>query len=159
MKAIVVTGVPATGKTKVAKLIAKLINAEYLDVNKIIKDNKFYIRYDRRLRSYDVKLDKLVNYLVKLIRNSKDKLVIDSHLSHYIPRKYVELCIVTKCNLKTLKKRLEKRGYPKNKVRQNLDAEIFDVCLLEAAVRKHKIKIVDTTKNIKPSQLMRILKK
>ena len=159
MKAIVVTGVPATGKTKVAKLIAKLINAKYLDVNKLIKDNKFYIRYDRRLRSYDVKLDKLVNYLVKLIRNSKDKLVIDSHLSHYIPRKYVELCIVTKCNLKALKKRLEKRGYPKNKVRQNLDAEIFDVCLLEAAVRKHKIKIVDTTKNIKPSQLMRILKK
>lgn len=159
MKAIVVTGVPATGKTKVAKLIAKLINAEYLDVNKIIKDNKLYIRYDRRLRSYDVKLDKLVNYLVKLIRNSKNKLVIDSHLSHYIPRKYVELCIVTKCNLKTLKKRLEKRGYLKNKVRQNLDAEIFDVCLLEAAVRKHKIKIVDTTENIKSSKLMRIFKK
>ena len=43
-----------------------------------------------------------------------------------------------------LKKRLEKRGYSKQKIRENMDAEIFDVCLNEAKEEGHKIKIVRT---------------
>ena len=72
--------------------------------------------------------------------------MIDSHLSHYLPPKYVSLCIVTKCELKNLEKRLKKRGYVQTKIRENLDCEIFDICLNEAKENKHKIKIVDTTK-------------
>ena len=82
---------------------------------------------------------------VKLIKTKKN-LVIDSHMSHCIPSKYIDVCIVTKCNLKVLKKRLEKKGYSKEKVRENLDAEIFDVCLTEAEEAGHKLLIVDTTK-------------
>ena len=81
-----------------------------------------------------------------MISKSKKLLVIDSHLSHYLPKKYVKLCVVTKCDLKVLKKRLEKRKYSKGKVRENLDAEIFDVCLNEAKELGHKVKVVDTTK-------------
>ena len=148
-KSIIVTGTPGTGKTKVAKLIAKKIKAEYVDVNEIIKDKKLYLGYDKKLRSYEVNLNKLISCLTKLIKSSKDKLVIDSHHSHNVPRRYVELCIVTKCSLKTLKRRLLKRGYSKQKIRENMDAEIFDVCLLEAVMNKHKIKVVDTTKGVK----------
>ncbi len=66
-------------------------------------------------------------------------LVIDSHLSHYLPRKIVDLCIITKTSLKTLQKRLKKRRYSKKKIRKNLEAEAFDTCYEEALHKNHKI--------------------
>ena len=158
MKVVAVSGTPGTGKTKIAKLIAKKIDANYIDVNNFIKKNKLYIGYDRRFKSYNVNLNKLVDYLIRLIKSSKENLIIDSHLSHYIPKRYVNLCIITKCDLKKLKKRLEKRGYSKRKVRENLDAEIFDVCLMEALINKHKVRIIDTSKKINIKQLLRYIK-
>ena len=51
--------------------------------------------------------------------------------------------------VKGIKKRLVKRKYSKEKIRENLDAEILDVCLVEALENKHKVKVVDTTNGIK----------
>jgi len=148
MKVIIVTGTPGTGKTVVAKRIAREKECKYFDVNDIIKKKKLYDSYDRRMKSFNVDIKKLNKFLVKLIGEEKKKktkcIVFDSHLTHYLPASYVDLCIVTKTNLKKLKKRLEKRKYSKQKIRENLDAEIFDVCLNEAKEAGHKVKIVET---------------
>lgn len=146
MKVIIVTGSVCTGKTTIAKKIAKFLKARYIDVNNIIRKENLSEGYDRKRKCKIVDEKKLVKSLVKLIKNSKEDLVIDSHLSHYLPSKYVDLCIVTTCDLKRLKKRLEKRGYDRNKVRENLDAEIFEVCLSEAKEVGHNIQVVDTSK-------------
>ena len=143
---VCITGTPATGKTVVAKKIAKQIKAKYIDINKIITKYKLSEGYDKKRKSKIVDIKKLNKVLIKIIKNSRDNLVIDSHLSHYLPKKYVDLCIVTKCDLKVLQKRLEKRGYSKEKIRENLDVETFDVCLNEAKEKDHKIKIINTTK-------------
>ena len=147
---IVVTGAIAAGKTTVAKKLAKKHNLEYLDINSIIKKNKLYEKYDRKFNSYIVDVKKLNKFLIKYIKEHPD-LVIDSHLSHYLDKKYVDLCVVVKCDIKVLKKRLEKRKYSKNKIRENLDAEILDVCLVEASEKGHKIKVIDTSKGINKS--------
>ncbi len=142
MKAIIVTGTPGTGKTKIARRLGK----KYIDVNKIIEKNKLKEEYDKKRRTWIVDVYKLNKALIELISKSKKILIIDSHLSHYLDKKYVKICYVTKCDLKVLKKRLEKRGYSKSKVRENMDCEIFDVCLNEAKEFGHKVKVVDTTK-------------
>jgi len=141
---IIVTGCPATGKTIIARKIAEKKKLRYIDVNQLIKDNKLYSYYSRKDMSYVVDVKKLNRFLIKLIKKDKD-VVLDSHLSHYLPNKYVDECIVTKCNLKELKKRLEKRKYPNKKIRDNLDCEIFDVCHIEALENKHKVRIIDTS--------------
>ena len=147
MTVICVSGIPCTGKTTLARKLSKQFNYKYIDVNKIIKDNKLNEKYDKKRRCYIVDIKKLNKLLIKLI-NAKENLVIDSHLSHYLSKKYVDLCIITKCDLKVLEKRLKKRKYNKSKIRENLDCEIFDVCLNEAKERKHKIIEIDTTKRI-----------
>jgi len=145
-KAIIVSGTPGTGKTTIAKKISKERGYDYLDINEIIKENGLKEGFDKKRNSIIVDVKKLNKILIKLIENSKKTLVIDGHLSHYLPKKYVKTCFITKCDLKTLKKRLEKRKYSEAKIRENLDAEIFDICRIEALEKGHKVKIIDTTK-------------
>lgn len=154
MKTIIVTGTPGTGKTTLAKKLAKRLNYKYIDVAKLIKDNKLEEGYDKKRKCRIVDIKKLNSALIKIIKNSEKPLIIDSHLSHYLPNKYVDLCIVTKCNLKALEKRLKKKGYDKNKIRENLDCEIFDVCYNEAKERGHRIVVVDTAKSINKKRIL-----
>ncbi|MDO8655853.1 MAG: AAA family ATPase, partial [Nanoarchaeota archaeon] len=82
------------------------------------------------------------------IKNAKRGLIIDSHISHLLPSKIVDLCIVLTCShLKVLQKRLQQRKYSQSKIRENLDAEIFQICLMEAREMRHKIIIFDTSKD------------
>ena len=81
-------------------------------------------------------------------KNIKNGIIVDSHLSHYLPKRYVDLCIVAKCGLKELERRLKKKKYPHNKIRENLDAEIFDICLNEAKESGHKVIVIGATKGI-----------
>ena len=172
MKVVIVTGSVCTGKTTVAKRLAKTAGFEYVDIKSILKKHKIEVGYDykRKCKIIDVNrmnksLIKIINErknannsLLKKIRATKDKkliknyqkklvkaIIFDSHLSHYLPKKYVDLCIVTKCDLPILERRLKKRGYHKDKVRENMDVEIFEICLNEAREKEHKIFIIDTT--------------
>ena len=154
---IIISGTPGTGKTKLSKKLAEKLNYKYIDVKRIIAKNKLKERYDKKRRTYVVDIKKLNPILIKLIKENKD-LIIDSHLSHYLPKKYVDLCIITKCNLKTLEKRLKKKRYNKAKIRENLDCEIFDICLNEAKEAKHKILIVDTSKGINIGKIAKQIK-
>jgi adenylate kinase len=155
---IIVTGSVCTGKTTLAKKLSKLLKYKYLDVNQLIKKHNLREKYDRKLHSYPVDIKKLNKILIKEIKENKD-LIIDSHLSHYLPKKYVGLCIVTICKLSELRKRLEKRKYPNTKIQGNLEAEIFQTCLIEAKQNKHNILVVDTTKNYNLKQISNYIKK
>src|SRR3989338_6185214 len=151
MAVVIVTGTPGTGKTSLAKALAKKLHATYVDVNALIKDNRLAESYDAKRKTVVVDERKVVKALLAMIKKNKS-LVIDSHFAHELPKKYVDLCIVTKCNISELKKRLEKRGYHAEKIQENIDAELFDICCNEAYEKRHNLLIVDTTKK-KPSQL------
>jgi len=145
---IIVTGSVGTGKTIVAKKLAKKLGYSYVDVTKLIKENGLYDSVDKKNDCVVVDIDKLNKFLIEIIKLDK-KLVIDSHMSHFLPKKYVDLCIVTKCELKTLEGRLKKRKYSKSKIKDNLDCEIFNVCYEEAISAKHKVFVISTTKRLK----------
>ncbi|MBI2652299.1 AAA family ATPase [Candidatus Woesearchaeota archaeon] len=95
-------------------------------------------------------LNKKSNKKIKKIEG----IIIDSHLSHYLPRKYVDFCIVAKCNIQELNRRLKKKKFHQNKIKENLQAEIFDICYNEAIERNHKVIVFDTTKGFNISVLI-----
>ncbi len=154
MVIVVVTGTPGTGKTALAKALAKKLGYKYVDVNDVVKKHKLEERYDKGRDTYEVDEKKLSKVLIGMTK--KGNYVIDSHMSHCMPKKHVDRCIVTKCDLKVLKKRLEKKGYSASKVRENMDSEIFDICLNEAYEAGHRLLIVDTSKD-KPSVIVKKL--
>lgn len=146
MKVIIVTGTPGTGKTKLARKLAKQKNYKYINVKRFIKGLKLVEGYDKKRKSVIVDVKKLVKTLIATILVAKAHnikgLVIDSHLAHYLPRKHVNLCIVTRTEPKKLYRILKQRGYSKSKIEENMECEIMQVILEEARQRKHKIKII-----------------
>ncbi|MBI3027701.1 adenylate kinase family protein [Candidatus Woesearchaeota archaeon] len=151
MKTVIVSGVPGTGKTTLSKKLSKKLDYYYFDVNNFIVKNKLYEGYDkeRGTRIIDISIlnKKLINEIKNIEKNKKYRgIIIDSHLSHYLPKKSADFCIVTKCDIKELNKRLKNKRYNKGKVAENLQAEIFDICLNEASERRHNILVIDTTK-------------
>lgn len=152
-KIIIVTGTPSTGKTTIAKKLSLLLKMKYIDVNSLIKRKKLYSGYDKARDTKIVLIQPLISELKRIIEKSENSLIIDSHLSHFLPAKLVDLCIVTKCNLKKLKKRLEKK-YSQKKARENLDSEIFDICLLESQEQGHNIFVIDTSTKINFSNII-----
>ena len=152
---ILITGTPGTGKTKIAQFLSKALHYKYLDVHRLISSKKLWSSYDDKRHCYVVDKKKLVAMLLQEVKKNKNS-VFDSHMSHYLPK--VDLCIVTHCDIKVLKKRLEKRTYSKLKVRENLDAEIFQVCLTEAQEQGHRLIEVDTTHGFNKRKLVKDVK-
>ncbi|MBU2475028.1 MAG: AAA family ATPase [Nanoarchaeota archaeon] len=146
---IVVSGTPGTGKSKFSKKLAKELKFKYLDIKTFSRKNKIYDKIEKNCLIIDEK--KLVKELKKL----KGNYVIDGHLSHYLKADY---CVVCKCDLKVLKKRLEKRKYSKQKIKDNLDAEIFDVCFIDAKKIQKNVLVLDTSKGYKMEGIVRLIK-
>jgi len=121
----------------------KLVIRNNSKIKKSIKNN---------INNFNIK-----KQLKNIINRLSNGIIIDSHLSHYLPNKYVDLCIVLKCDLRQLKNRLKEKKYSKEKIRENLNAEIFDVCLNEAKEFKHKLIIVDTTRDININKISKKL--
>jgi adenylate kinase len=169
---IAISGTPGVGKTYFAKRLSKVTygNLEYFDLNKYIKDQKLYDSYDKKVKTYDVdiemlkkivnptliknksrnkmmdsmigktfKNDSLLKMLKKLPKN-EEGIIVDSHLSHFLESDY---CIIVRTDLKKLYNRLKKRKYSKAKIKDNIESEIFEVCLDDARKLKRNVIIVD----------------
>ena len=162
MKIITITGSVGSGKTTLAKKLSRKLEYKYVDVTSLIKKNKIYDKYDKKDKSYVVDIKDLQIFLIELIEKEKKKttkgIIIDSHLSHFIPNEFVDLCIITKCKIEELNKRLKERKYSKNKILENIECEIFDICQQEAKDMKHKILVIPTTKGLNMARIFQKVK-
>lgn len=154
---ICVSGAVGSGKSTLAKKLSKSLKFEYLDVTKEIKKNKLSEKYDKKRKCNVIDVDKLKKFLIKKIKKSKN-LIIDSIFSHYLDKKYVDLCIVTNCDISELRKRLKKRKYSAEKIKENVEAEIFDVFVIEAKEKKHNLLVIDTTKGYNLKNIVKFIK-
>jgi adenylate kinase len=141
---IIVTGTPGTGKTTYAKALAQQLGYRYLDLHEFIVAKGLAEEKDVERDSLIIDEQALVEALLPTVV-ARPETVVDGHLSYCVPPEHVTKCVVTKCELKELKTRLEARGYSEAKVRENLDAEIFDVCLHDSAEHGHKPEVVWTS--------------
>lgn len=156
---ILITGTPATGKTTLARMLSQHLGYTHVDVNHLIRKQHWYDSYDSKRRCYVVDTQKLRCFLVSLLKKSSSPLLLDSHLVQVIPKKYVTVCLVTRCCLPQLSRRLKRRHYPLAKIQENLQAEIFDVCTLEAQKQGYPLVEIDTTHQVSIRALMKKIKK
>ncbi len=141
MRVLAITGTPGTGKSTLAKLLEKKLGFFRLELHSHYPE--ISTGYDKRNKCYEVdgiKFEKLVRRTIKEKEGKFPGIIIDTHMSHKLSKRMIDLCIVLTCSdLKELERRLKKRRYSKTKTRENLDAEIFQTCSVEARERGHKI--------------------
>ena len=132
---IAITGTPGTGKTSVCKALGH--EYEYIDLNSVIAEHGFYIGLDHRRGCLIADLDKLEEYVQQRQRHEHEQqqqeeqklLVIEGHLAHLLNP---DLAIVLRANPAVLTERLRQKGFPPQKIRENVEAETLDVILIEA---------------------------
>jgi adenylate kinase len=125
---IALTGTPGTGKTSVSQVLEKN-GFVVVDLNRVSCDKGFLIGKDEKRNSEIVDLNKFDKY-VKNDYSGQD-IIIEGHLSHLL--KNVDKVIVLRCHPSKLKKNLLKKGWNKEKIKENLEAEILDIILCESA--------------------------
>jgi len=153
-----ISGTPGTGKTTISKKLAKALNFEYLDVKQLILEKHVSEGYDAKKDCEIIDIKKLQKEIENYLKEKEIvNVIIDSHLSHEL--KELDLIIITKCELKELEKRLIERNYSKEKIRENLDSEIFEVCLTDAKENYEKVIIFDGVKETIEELIRKITKK
>ncbi len=141
---IVVTGTPGTGKTVFSEALAREIGFTHLDVGKLCLDRGLTLGFDVERQTYIVDMVGLR----RAIRSLKDEdVILDGHIAHLIaPPEYVKMVFILRCHPRVLIGRLKARGYPPEKIHENVMAEILDVCLVEASeVYRDKLCELDST--------------
>ncbi|HIP75011.1 MAG TPA: AAA family ATPase [Thermococcus paralvinellae] len=134
---IAVSGTPGVGKTTVAKLLAEKLGYKYVDLKKFALEHGVgEIEGDE----LEVELDELA-YLIEKEFKGKN-VILDGHLSHLMP---VDQVIILRLHPKIIGERLRNRGYSREKVSENVEAELVDVCLIEAIDEHENIIEIDTT--------------
>jgi len=140
---VALTGTPGTGKTSISKILQEN-GFEVVDLNKVACEKNFLIGKDEKRDSNIVDIERFDEFVKK--NYSGRDIIIEGHLSHLL--KSVDKVIILRCNPDELRKRLSCKGWNKDKIKENLEAEILDVILCETVdIHSDKnIFEIDTTK-------------
>ncbi len=133
-RVILITGTPCTGKTTTAKALAAKINAAYINLTDFAKTNSLTLGEDKERKTIIIDEEKMPQKLAETISASeKEDIIIDGHYAAAVtPTALVTKVFVLRRNPKELKVFMERCGYVDSKLWENLQAEIVDVCLVEA---------------------------
>ncbi len=134
---VAVTGTPGTGKSSACDVLAQRGYA-IVDLDDAARNGRFIVGRDEARQTDEVDVDALRENL----RVPAKIAFLRSHYSHQMD---VNLAIVLRCRPSVLRSRLEARGWPPAKVRENVEAEAIDVITQEAAGRLPLVYEVDTT--------------
>lgn len=131
---ILITGTPCIGKTTVATALATELNAEYINLTDYAKTYNLILGEDKERDTTIIDEKKMQQKLSETIKASKNaNIIIDGHYASAVtPKEHVANVFVLRRDPRELKQFMEKRGYSGNKLWENLQAEIIDVCLGEA---------------------------
>jgi adenylate kinase len=127
---IAISGSVGTGKTTIAKEVAKKMNMEIIHLNDWALD--FKIKEVKELQTFDFNLDGLIHKINQHISNNLNKnIILEGHFAHYINPELVDLLFVINRDLNFLKEEYQKRGYNEQKIEDNLEVESFNLCFYE----------------------------
>ncbi|MBL7167809.1 adenylate kinase family protein [Candidatus Bathyarchaeota archaeon] len=155
-KVILLTGVPGVGKTTIASLLSERLRGVHVNLSELALAEGLVTGYDSMRETSIVDLERTTTRLMEIVQEGQDPLIIEGHFSQdIVPPEGVSNVFVLRRAPWRLKDELESRGYSPEKVKENVEAELLDVCLVEAveAYGKEKVCELDTT-GIEPNEII-----
>lgn len=123
---MIICGTPGTGKsTLVDKIRPKLPEASYINVSKFAIENDCISGFDDHLESHIIDEDKLADKLEPVLAASSLNILECIHADYLDLEQVDKVFVVRTDNTAILYDRLEARGYNQDKIRNNVESEIF----------------------------------
>ena len=141
---VALSGTPGTGKTSIAAVLASQ-GYTAVPLHAFAKEHHCIAGVDVDRNSELIDMGKLDKAIQKNF--PADGLVFfDGHIGHLL--KAMQKVIILRCHPQELEKRLQKKKWNAKKRRENVEAEILDVILCEAAERHPSEDLfeIDTTR-------------
>ena len=139
-----VTGTPGTGKKTLAPMIASMMGVPCVSLYEEAVASGLIRRDETDAEVDTVALGKYV------MKHNRGPALVYGHLLPYVlGNRSIERAIVLRCEPMTLKTRLKIRGYSREKIRENVEAELIGV-LSSASLKTYgqsRAVDLDTTKN------------
>lgn len=128
-------------------MLAKQLKAHYFSLGSYIIQHGLYQSVDRKRKS------KIVDVIearrrMRTILSKHPFLIVDTHTPEgIVPRDATRMVFVLRCNPQLLERRLRRRKWLVEKVKENVMAEILDSCLITAQkyYGKKKVTQLDTS--------------
>jgi len=161
---IVVTGTPGVGKTIVSEKLAAKLGAVHIDIATLVRQEEITDGYDEKRQTLIADTEKLARRAEQIIARTHKTIIIDGHYAtDIVPKSQLTRVFVLRCHPKQLKQRMEERGFQGMKLKENLAAEILDVCLVDAVTKMGTTKVceintTDKTVDAAVSEVMSILR-
>ncbi|CAJ1382910.1 unnamed protein product [Effrenium voratum] len=127
---LLITGTPGVGKTTFCEALASRSGLQHVEVSKLVREKRLYREWDDELDCSIFDEEMVQDALEPLLE--RGGCLLDFHSSSFLDENDFDLVIVLRADTSVLYDRLEKRHYPESKIKQNVEAEIFQSCLDEA---------------------------
>ncbi|MFX0101750.1 MAG: adenylate kinase family protein [Candidatus Hodarchaeota archaeon] len=132
MKIVIISGTPGVGKTTVASLLKNLIDGIVISLTKFVLENDLFEMWDEERETRIIDEEKVrdgllqkIDQMVKTMEFSY--IIVEGNFADIIGDK-AHHAIVLRLHPDVLRKRLEDRNYKKEKIKENVQAEILGVC-------------------------------
>lgn len=147
-RVFLVTGVPGTGKTTVALSLASRIEGAHIELSELAKREGLVEGFDELRETYIMDPEMMREKISRVIEDGEGPIVFDGHFApEVVSPEMVSYAFVLRKAPWKLEEELRRRGYGEAKVRENVEAELLDVCLVEAIenLGLERVCEVDTT--------------
>ena len=113
-------------------MLTREIGAEYLAVGKYVSENRLYT-LDSKRKTKVIDVTRTRNRMRKFTKSDARPLIVDTHHPEgIIPNNVTTLVLVLRCDPTVLIRRLQRKKWRQEKIRENVMTEILDYCFINA---------------------------
>ncbi len=132
-RVLVLVGTPGVGKSSVSGLLASRLDGVLVSLGNLVSSEGLSCGLDEKRGTLIADLERVSKRVGEIIAQSKSYVVVDGHFAmDVVAPEDVFLAFVLRRSPDELREILNERGFKEGKVKENVAAEILDVCLFDA---------------------------